>query len=82
MNRRDTLKAAIAAPIIAAIPWYSEQSKADVYFRESSDRGLTWDNVCDHQFDGAWRHWEEFGGGGGGEAVCSGCGIGAVTGRQ
>jgi len=26
MNRRDLLKAAIAAPLIAAIPWYIERS--------------------------------------------------------
>jgi hypothetical protein len=66
VNRRETLKAFIAAPVVASAPWYSEQPAKTVQ------------RQCQHQFDGVWRHWEDASGGGGGEAVCSLCGMGAM----
>lgn len=35
-------------------------------------------HVCEHKWDG-WHEWEEPGGGGGGTAVCSRCGITAMS---
>lgn len=36
------------------------------------------EHVCEHTWDG-WEEWEEPGGGGGGTAVCSRCGMTAMS---
>ena len=50
-----------------------ERPNLDIFFHATPDP-----DACDHDWSG-WREWSVKGQGGGGEQICTKCGMGAMT---